>query len=351
MSTVTLLTYDDAIARYEPVIGLETHVELGTVTKMFCGCPTDFGAEPNTQVCPVCLGLPGQPAGGQQGRDRGDHPHRTRPQLPHRDLVPVRPEELLLPGHAEELPDQPVRRAAVRGRMAGRRGRTARHGPGRHRAGAPRGGHRQDAAHRWRDRPHPRRDRVACGLQPGRHPAGRDRDEAGAGHRCAGPGGGPGVRDRAARRHPLARRLRCAHGAGLDALRREHLAQPARASRGARGPRRRTSTRCAAWSGPSGPRSSARPTCSRPAARSRRRPGTSTRRPATRRPGAARRRRPTTGTSPSPTWCRSSPTRPGWTSCGQPCPSCRGCTAAGCRRRGAWPTRRCRRWSTPARSS
>jgi aspartyl-tRNA(Asn)/glutamyl-tRNA(Gln) amidotransferase subunit B len=41
------------------VIGLETHVELGTNTKMFCGCPTDFGGEPNTRVCPVCLGLPG----------------------------------------------------------------------------------------------------------------------------------------------------------------------------------------------------------------------------------------------------------------------------------------------------
>ncbi|HET6534036.1 MAG TPA: Asp-tRNA(Asn)/Glu-tRNA(Gln) amidotransferase subunit GatB [Actinoplanes sp.] len=53
------MTYEDAVATYEPVIGLETHVELGTNTKMFCGCPTDFGAEPNTQVCPVCLGLPG----------------------------------------------------------------------------------------------------------------------------------------------------------------------------------------------------------------------------------------------------------------------------------------------------
>ena len=42
-----------------PVIGLETHVELGTRPKMFCGCPTVFGAEPNTAVCPVCLGLPG----------------------------------------------------------------------------------------------------------------------------------------------------------------------------------------------------------------------------------------------------------------------------------------------------
>jgi aspartyl-tRNA(Asn)/glutamyl-tRNA(Gln) amidotransferase subunit B len=47
------------MGRYEPVIGLETHVELGTRTKMFCGCTTTFGAEPNSQVCPVCLGLPG----------------------------------------------------------------------------------------------------------------------------------------------------------------------------------------------------------------------------------------------------------------------------------------------------
>jgi len=59
MSTTVLPSYEDAIAHYEPVIGLETHVELGTNTKMFCGCPTEFGAEPNTQVCPVCLGLPG----------------------------------------------------------------------------------------------------------------------------------------------------------------------------------------------------------------------------------------------------------------------------------------------------
>ncbi|SCL34252.1 aspartyl/glutamyl-tRNA(Asn/Gln) amidotransferase subunit B [Micromonospora pallida] len=57
--TTTLPAYDDVVARYEPVIGLETHVELGTNTKMFCGCPTDFGGEPNTRVCPVCLGLPG----------------------------------------------------------------------------------------------------------------------------------------------------------------------------------------------------------------------------------------------------------------------------------------------------
>src|SRR5262245_49830461 len=54
-----LLDYDEVVAHYEPVLGLEVHVELSTATKMFCGCPATFGAEPNTQVCPVCLGLPG----------------------------------------------------------------------------------------------------------------------------------------------------------------------------------------------------------------------------------------------------------------------------------------------------
>jgi aspartyl-tRNA(Asn)/glutamyl-tRNA(Gln) amidotransferase subunit B len=49
----------DGAMVYEPVIGLEVHCELATATKLFCGCPNEFGAEPNTHVCPVCLGLPG----------------------------------------------------------------------------------------------------------------------------------------------------------------------------------------------------------------------------------------------------------------------------------------------------
>src|SRR6266487_2967156 len=59
MTMETLVPFAEAMERYEPVIGLETHVELGTRTKMFCACTTIFGAEPNSQVCPVCLGLPG----------------------------------------------------------------------------------------------------------------------------------------------------------------------------------------------------------------------------------------------------------------------------------------------------
>jgi aspartyl-tRNA(Asn)/glutamyl-tRNA(Gln) amidotransferase subunit B len=58
-STADLVDYDDVVARFDPVLGLEVHVELSTATKMFCGCANRFGAEPNTQVCPVCLGLPG----------------------------------------------------------------------------------------------------------------------------------------------------------------------------------------------------------------------------------------------------------------------------------------------------
>ncbi len=49
----------DVIAKYEPVIGLEVHVQLASRTKIYCGCPTGFGAAPNTNVCPVCLGMPG----------------------------------------------------------------------------------------------------------------------------------------------------------------------------------------------------------------------------------------------------------------------------------------------------
>src|SRR6185295_7455462 len=59
MSSSAMEVTPEAISRYEPVIGLEVHVQLATATKIFCGCPTSFGAPANTNVCPVCLGLPG----------------------------------------------------------------------------------------------------------------------------------------------------------------------------------------------------------------------------------------------------------------------------------------------------
>src|ERR1700756_4136558 len=49
----------EILAKYEPVIGLEVHVQLLTRTKIFCGCENKFGAEPNSNICPVCIGLPG----------------------------------------------------------------------------------------------------------------------------------------------------------------------------------------------------------------------------------------------------------------------------------------------------
>jgi aspartyl-tRNA(Asn)/glutamyl-tRNA(Gln) amidotransferase subunit B len=53
------MNYEQALEQFEVVIGLEVHVELNTNTKMFCGCKNEFGNEPNTNVCPICIALPG----------------------------------------------------------------------------------------------------------------------------------------------------------------------------------------------------------------------------------------------------------------------------------------------------
>jgi aspartyl-tRNA(Asn)/glutamyl-tRNA(Gln) amidotransferase subunit B len=59
MAKEPLLTYEEALEKFEVVIGLEVHVELNTKSKMFCGCANIFGNEANTNVCPICIGLPG----------------------------------------------------------------------------------------------------------------------------------------------------------------------------------------------------------------------------------------------------------------------------------------------------
>ena len=179
-------------------------------------------------------------SGRQRGGRRVGHQDRPGAALRDRAVVPVRAQELLLPGHAEELPDQPVRRADRLRRLAGRRPAGRHDVPGAHRARPHGGGHRQVAARRRCHRTHPWRGLLARRLQPGRHTAHRDRHQAGDRHGGAGPGSGASLRGRAAGPAPRAGRLRRQDGAGLAAVRCQRLAAaPCRGGRGAgRGPAR-----------------------------------------------------------------------------------------------------------------
>jgi len=108
----------ELLAKYEPVIGLEVHVQLATKTKIFCGCSTRFGDAPNSNVCPVCLGLPGTlPVLNKRAVEMAMraalaiHCHRSR-------AFPLCPQELFLPRSAQGLPDLAIRIAAGHGRLA-----------------------------------------------------------------------------------------------------------------------------------------------------------------------------------------------------------------------------------------
>ena len=277
------------------VIGLEVHCELATATKLFCACANHFGDEPNTNICPVCLGLPGSlPVLNGAAVELA-----MRLGLALQcDVKPsrVRPEELLLPGHAEGLPDLPVRPADQRGRPA-----RAAAGSRRHQAGPHRGGHRQVHPRRRR-RPHPRRRPQPRRLQPRRRAAARDRRRSPTSARasrprstspsCARSSSPPGERRQ--------------DGGGLDAGRRQRVGPPRR--RAARHPLRDQEPQLAALARPGHRVRGAPP--DRPARGAAsgcaRRPATGTRR-GPHRHAARRRRRPTTtATSPSPTSCRSS---------------------------------------------
>ena len=219
--------YDLAVGRYEPVIGLETHVELGTVTKMFCGSPVTFGAEPNSAVCPVCLGLPGSlPVINKTAIEytikiglalncsiatwcRFARKNYFYPDMPKNFQISQYDEPLCTEGWLKvEVDGQEFTIGIERVHLEEDTGKS------QHVGGATGRIHGADV--------------LAGRLQPGRDPAGRDRHQADPGHWRAGSGRGQGLRDRTARPAALARGLRRADGAGLAAVRRQHLDRPAR---------------------------------------------------------------------------------------------------------------------------
>ena len=257
--TMPAVPFAEAVARYDPVIGLETHVELGTVTKMFCGCPAGFGAEPNAAVCPVCLGLPGSlPVANRAAIEstiriglalncsiaswcRFARKNYFYPDMPKDFQISQYDEPLCTDGWLDITVDGADFRIGIeRVHLEEDTGKSL---------------HVGGATGRIHGANYSLVDYNRAG-----HPAGGGRHQAGARHRRARPGGGPRLRHRAARDAAGARGVRRADGGGLAALRRQHLAGAARRRpSGAPAPRPRTSTRCARSSGPSARRSSGRP--------------------------------------------------------------------------------------------
>ena len=302
---------------WEPVIGLEIHVQLSTRTKMFCGCELSFGDPPNTHTCPVCLAHPGAlPVTNREavrlailaGLALGcDVPPR----------VGVPPQELLLSRPLEGVPDLPVRRAALR-RRARRRAAAGRpRARGGHHPRAPRGGRGQARARRRgraaRRAPRPRASTSTA--------AARRCSRSSPSPTCARPPTPAPSCASSARRCARLERERLQHGGGLAARRR----QRERAAGGLGGARHQgraeeheqlplPRARHRGRDRPPGRR------CSRPAGGWCRRRCTSTPTRARSTPCAARRRRTTTATSRSPTWCRWRPTRPGSRSCARGLP-------------------------------
>ena len=238
----TLVDYDDAVARYDTVIGIEVHVELGTRDQDVRRRPGRVrrGAE---HLGHARLARPARRRCRWSTAIAVEYAIRIGLALncSIAETLPVRPEELLLPGRAQELPDVAVRRAhRVRG-LGRRRARRRQHLPRRDRARAHGGGRRQEHARRRLRRAHPRRRVLAGRLQPRGHPAGGDRHQADHRRRRPGARGRPRVRADAARPVPGAGGLRGPDGARQRARRRQRLDPPdARVARWAPAPRPRT---------------------------------------------------------------------------------------------------------------
>jgi hypothetical protein len=192
---------------YEAVIGLETHVQLKTKSKMWCGCANAFGAPPNTHVCPVCLGLPGVlPVPNEEALRltvlTGLLLNCEIPRFAKFDR-----KNYFYPGHAEELPDHAIRPAVHGQRLSWSLNSTAAF-----RASA-------SPARTWRRTwaRTPFRAQQRRGFQPRRRAAAGNRFRAGPHQRRHGLR----ISQRAQGHFDLRRRERLRHGKGHGALRRE----------------------------------------------------------------------------------------------------------------------------------
>ena len=189
-SMTAVLSYEEALAHFDPVLGLEVHVELNTASKMFCGCSTAFGADPNTQVCPVCLGLPGSLPVVNATAIESAIRIGLALNCTIAEWCRFARKNYFYPDMPKNFQNLPVRRADRLRRLD--RGRPRRRGSSdRHRASPHGGGHRQVAARGRRDRTDPRGRPLAAGLQPLRRAIDRDRDQAD--HRDRGQGAGSGA--------------------------------------------------------------------------------------------------------------------------------------------------------------